>query len=219
MPHCCGTIGPGYVFFHLVDTFFSLSVLYSHHTIWFCIPNRCHNFNIAFTHSLEDHGWTVDTEIEHPLHTMGLPLEKLQGTEAENEECTTRQFQEIASEKRALILRNSHTGGHRYAGNCIVSLAFPYYVYHFFFRPNPIPSNSCFGWKCVPTCGSFVSPFSDIVRRTLFSSPTNLHLLSRFTRLKARVFGMDEYPRTKLNPLSLKRWKKGWSSHHCSEEE
>ncbi|GAW01849.1 sucrose cleavage family protein [Lentinula edodes] len=86
--------------------------------------NRCHiaaaQLGQAFTHSLEDHGWTVDTEIEHPLHTMGPPLEKLQGTEAENEECTTRQFQEIASEKRALILRNSHTGGHRYAGNCII---------------------------------------------------------------------------------------------------
>ncbi|KIK65500.1 hypothetical protein GYMLUDRAFT_38975 [Collybiopsis luxurians FD-317 M1] len=86
--------------------------------------NRCHiaaaQLGQAFTQALEDHGWTVDTEIEHPSHCMGPPLEDLSGTDEENEERITRQLQEIASEKKALILRNSHTGGHRYAGNCII---------------------------------------------------------------------------------------------------
>ncbi|KAJ3723228.1 Sucrase/ferredoxin-like-domain-containing protein [Lentinula raphanica] len=86
--------------------------------------NRCHiaaaQLGQAFTRTLEDHGWTVDTEIEHPLHRMGPPLEELQGTDEENEEQIMKQVQELATEKRALILRNSHTGGHRYAGNCII---------------------------------------------------------------------------------------------------
>ncbi|KAF5393817.1 hypothetical protein D9757_000225 [Collybiopsis confluens] len=89
--------------------------------------NRCHvaaaQLGQAFTRSLEEHGWTVDTEIEHPSHCMGSPLEELTGTDEENEEAVTRQLQEIASEKKALILRNSHIGGHRYAGNCIVSVS------------------------------------------------------------------------------------------------
>ncbi|KAJ4472257.1 Sucrase/ferredoxin-like-domain-containing protein [Lentinula aciculospora] len=86
--------------------------------------NRCHiaaaQLGQAFEHSLEEHGWTVDTEIEHPVHSVGPPLEELQGTEEENEERIAKQYQELALEKKALILRNSHTGGHRYAGNCII---------------------------------------------------------------------------------------------------
>ncbi|KAE9399027.1 hypothetical protein BT96DRAFT_920384 [Gymnopus androsaceus JB14] len=81
--------------------------------------NRCHiaaaQLGQAFTQSLEEHGWSVDTEIEHP---SGPPLEE-QGTEQEGERIT-KQLQELGSEKKALILRNSHTGGHRYAGNCII---------------------------------------------------------------------------------------------------
>lgn len=86
----------------------------------FGIPGSL-SISIAFTQSLEDHGWSVDTEIEHP---SGPPLEELQKTDQEDDELVTKQLQEFASEKKALILRNSHTGGHRYAGNCIVSKLF-----------------------------------------------------------------------------------------------
>ncbi|KAK1228900.1 hypothetical protein PQX77_008058 [Marasmius sp. AFHP31] len=70
----------------------------------------------AFTHSLESQGYHVDTELEHP---DDKPLE-----EAENQkEAVEKHLREYATSKKALVLRNSHTGGHKFAGNCIVSLA------------------------------------------------------------------------------------------------
>ncbi|THV05512.1 hypothetical protein K435DRAFT_961259 [Dendrothele bispora CBS 962.96] len=86
--------------------------------------NRCSiaaaKLGQAFTHELESRGWQVDTEIENPLHSMGMPLEEYQGTEEEQQENVLKQLQELATEKKALIVRNSHMGGHRYAGNCII---------------------------------------------------------------------------------------------------
>ncbi|KAK7470890.1 hypothetical protein VKT23_002306 [Stygiomarasmius scandens] len=86
--------------------------------------NRCSiaaaKLGHAFTHELESRGWQVDTEIEHPLHSMGMPLEEYQGTEEEQQEYVLKQLQELSTEKKALIVRNSHMGGHRYAGNCII---------------------------------------------------------------------------------------------------
>jgi hypothetical protein len=35
-----------------------------------------------------------------------------------------RQLKELPAQRKALILKNSHIGGHRYAGNCIVSISF-----------------------------------------------------------------------------------------------
>ncbi|KAF9076404.1 Sucrase/ferredoxin-like-domain-containing protein [Rhodocollybia butyracea] len=87
--------------------------------------NKCHiasaKLGQAFTQCLEHRGWTVDTEInEYSLHSVGSPLEESSGTENEKEEHIAKQLQELVSEKKVLILRNSHTGGHRYAGNCII---------------------------------------------------------------------------------------------------
>ncbi|KAF5369867.1 hypothetical protein D9758_001271 [Tetrapyrgos nigripes] len=86
--------------------------------------NRCSiaaaKLGQAFTHELESRGWTVDTEIEHPLHSMGVPLEEYQGTEEEQQEFVMKQLQELPGQQKALIIRNSHMGGHRYAGNCII---------------------------------------------------------------------------------------------------
>lgn len=86
--------------------------------------NRCSiaaaKLGQAFTHELESRGWKVDTEIEHPLHSMGMPLEEYQGTEEEQQEYVLKQLQELPAQKTALIVRNSHMGGHRYAGNCII---------------------------------------------------------------------------------------------------
>jgi hypothetical protein len=52
---------------------------------------------------------------------MGPALEDLRGT-IEPEEYITRQLKTSSAEKRVLILRSSHVGGHKYAGNCIVSI-------------------------------------------------------------------------------------------------
>lgn len=72
----------------------------------------------AFTQTLESKGWTVDTQLEHP---MDEPLEDFVGSPEEQEENIIRRLQKLQDAKKALIIRNSHIGGHRYAGNCIVS--------------------------------------------------------------------------------------------------
>ena len=66
-------------------------------------------------------GWDADTQLEHPSLSMGIPLEDLDVTLEKREENISSQLKEIADVKRALILKVSHTGGHKYAGNCIVS--------------------------------------------------------------------------------------------------
>ncbi|KAK0490735.1 Sucrase/ferredoxin-like-domain-containing protein [Armillaria novae-zelandiae] len=71
----------------------------------------------AFTQTLESKGWTVDTQLEHP---MDDPLEEFVGSPEEQEENIIRHLQELQGVKKALIIRNSHIGGHRYAGNCII---------------------------------------------------------------------------------------------------
>ncbi|KAF8916766.1 Sucrase/ferredoxin-like-domain-containing protein [Mucidula mucida] len=71
----------------------------------------------AFSQSLESKGWTVDTQLEHPIDD---PLEDFGGTEEEQEANVVRQLQDLQGTRSALIVRNSHIGGHRYAGNCII---------------------------------------------------------------------------------------------------
>ncbi|KAJ7108659.1 Sucrase/ferredoxin-like-domain-containing protein [Mycena epipterygia] len=71
----------------------------------------------AFTDSLERRGWSIDTQLEHIIDP---PLEKLSGTEEEKDAHITHTLRELQSAKKALILYNSHMGGHRYAGNCII---------------------------------------------------------------------------------------------------
>jgi hypothetical protein len=76
-------------------------------------------YHLAFSQTLEDEGWEVHTQLEDPT---GPPLEDYpdeHGKEAE----LGRRLQELDESlpKRALILKTSHIGGHRYAGNVIVS--------------------------------------------------------------------------------------------------
>jgi hypothetical protein len=75
----------------------------------------------AFIKTLEMQGWDADTQLEHPSLSMGIPLEDLDVTPEKREENISSQLKECADMKRALILKVSHTGGHKYAGNCIVS--------------------------------------------------------------------------------------------------
>lgn len=76
---------------------------------------------LALIKSLEAHGWDADTQVEHPSLTMGLPLEDLNVTPEERDENVAEQLKQSADSKRALIVKVSHVGGHKYAGNCIVS--------------------------------------------------------------------------------------------------
>jgi hypothetical protein len=69
---------------------------------------------------LEHYGWDADTQLECPSYTYGSPLEDLAATVEEREEIIQTQLKESAVSKRALIVKVSHIGGHKYAGNCIV---------------------------------------------------------------------------------------------------
>lgn len=63
--------------------------------------------------------------MEYPSLTMGLPLEDLNVTPEERAENIAEQLKQSAESKRALIVKVSHIGGHKYAGNCIVSVRSP----------------------------------------------------------------------------------------------
>ncbi|KAF7351324.1 hypothetical protein MSAN_01563900 [Mycena sanguinolenta] len=71
----------------------------------------------VFTDALHRRGWTVDTQIEHIIDP---PLEKFTGTAEEKEAHVINTLKTLQTAKKALILFNSHMGGHRYAGNCII---------------------------------------------------------------------------------------------------
>ncbi|KAJ6627957.1 Sucrase/ferredoxin-like-domain-containing protein [Mycena sp. CBHHK59/15] len=71
----------------------------------------------AFTESLERRGWTVDTQLEHIIDP---PLERFSGTPEEKEAQIVQELRQLRAAKKALILFNSHMGGHEYAGNTII---------------------------------------------------------------------------------------------------
>lgn len=83
---------------------------------------------LAFQTSLEREGWEVHTQVEDPA-LSGAPLEEFQGSEDEKQAEVLRQLKSIAVEnadqKRALVLYNSHMGGHKFAGNVIVGCSSP----------------------------------------------------------------------------------------------
>jgi len=76
----------------------------------------------AFIKQLEAQGWEADTQLEDPSLMMGPSLEDLRITPEERQENITSQLKESTESKRALIVKVSHVGGHKYAGNCIVSI-------------------------------------------------------------------------------------------------
>ena len=105
-------------------------------------------FFLDFTRELESEGWHVDTDIED-LSSSNPNLESLGQTKEEREAAALSQLQQLypppsssdsespnstnglsngngnPQEKKALILKNSHIGGHKFAGNAIVSLPPP----------------------------------------------------------------------------------------------
>lgn len=76
-------------------------------------------FRKAFIKSLEARGWEADSHLSHP---NGSALEDLENrTPSERVNILAEQLKENAASKRALILKVSHFGGHKYAGNAVVS--------------------------------------------------------------------------------------------------
>ncbi|KAJ6599299.1 Sucrase/ferredoxin-like-domain-containing protein [Mycena vulgaris] len=71
----------------------------------------------AFIESLQRKGWTADTQLEHIVEP---PLEDFSGTPEEKALYIEDELRALPAAKKVLILRNSHMGGHKYAGNCIM---------------------------------------------------------------------------------------------------
>ncbi|KAL1761387.1 Sucraseferredoxin-like protein [Schizophyllum commune] len=87
--------------------------------------NRCaiaaKTLETSFCQVLASRGWQADTRLEDPTVEMGTdPLEAFRGTAKEKEAHIRSQLKGLQNEKRALILKNSHMGGHKFAGNCII---------------------------------------------------------------------------------------------------
>ncbi|EPT03691.1 hypothetical protein FOMPIDRAFT_1022273 [Fomitopsis schrenkii] len=74
----------------------------------------------TFTAALEREGWEVHTQVEDPS-LSGPPLEDLTGTEEEKRAKIEKRLKDAAEHKRVLIIRNSHMGGHKFAGNVIIN--------------------------------------------------------------------------------------------------
>ncbi|KAJ7174148.1 Sucrase/ferredoxin-like-domain-containing protein [Mycena crocata] len=109
----------------LAESPFSTWVLPYSCVITFCSHKRRDNrcgisaplLQGAFIESLERRGWTVDTQLEHIIDP---PLEKFRGTEEEKNAHITATLKTLQMANRALVLYNSHMGGHKYAGTCMI---------------------------------------------------------------------------------------------------
>jgi len=85
--------------------------------------NRCSIASVKleeeFTRCLHNHDWEIHTQLEDLASTVGPSLESLSTPEEQTAD-VLRQLKALPAEQKALILKNSHTGGHKYAGNCII---------------------------------------------------------------------------------------------------
>ncbi|CAE6487088.1 unnamed protein product [Rhizoctonia solani] len=88
--------------------------------------NRCHIaapvLEDAFTTSLSTLGWDVHTQIDDPAEHGQPALEDLPEPRAEDTKERLQWLRKPESDfaQRVLILRNSHMGGHKFAGNVII---------------------------------------------------------------------------------------------------
>ncbi|TFK76138.1 hypothetical protein BDN72DRAFT_786551, partial [Pluteus cervinus] len=106
--------------------------------------NRCSiaapKLERAFIQCLEERGWSADTALEDPSITLGKPIEEYEGTAEERDEHIMGQLKEVAAAKRVLIIRNSHMGGHKYAGNCILYTPQGSSIWYGRVTPHEVPS-------------------------------------------------------------------------------
>ncbi|CAE6462348.1 unnamed protein product [Rhizoctonia solani] len=77
---------------------------------------------LSFTTSLSSLGWDVHTQIDDPAEHGQPALEDLPEPRAEATREQLRSLRKPESDfaQRVLILRNSHMGGHKFAGNVII---------------------------------------------------------------------------------------------------
>lgn len=74
----------------------------------------------AFIHYLGLRGWHVDTDID-PAICHESAFEDLGSSGEDLDRRLNEKLEESSASERALILFTSHIGGHKFAGNCIVS--------------------------------------------------------------------------------------------------
>ncbi|KAJ7045912.1 Sucrase/ferredoxin-like-domain-containing protein [Mycena alexandri] len=118
-PHLPRFLGSG------VESGFSTWVLPYSCVITFCSHKRrdkrcgisAPKLETAFTNALQGRGWTVDNQLDYILDP---PLEKFKGSEQEKAADVLDTLKTLRTAKKALILHNSHMGGHAYAGNCMI---------------------------------------------------------------------------------------------------
>ncbi|KAG2151993.1 Sucrase/ferredoxin-like-domain-containing protein [Suillus cothurnatus] len=72
----------------------------------------------TFHQYLEREGWEVHTDLYNL--TSEPSLESRASSSTETEQLIETQLKSLHAERRALILKNSHVGGHKFAGNCII---------------------------------------------------------------------------------------------------
>ncbi|KIP07026.1 hypothetical protein PHLGIDRAFT_433946 [Phlebiopsis gigantea 11061_1 CR5-6] len=86
--------------------------------------NRCHiaapKLEHGLAHALGLAGWEVHTQPDDPAAHGTAPLEHLAGSAEERDAAYDTLLHEAAAAQRALIVKVSHVGGHKFAGNCII---------------------------------------------------------------------------------------------------
>ncbi|EMD40810.1 hypothetical protein CERSUDRAFT_62787 [Gelatoporia subvermispora B] len=110
----------------------------------------------ALTHALEREEWEVHTQVDDPT-LAGGPLEELQGSDEERDAELLRRLRTLdvkqSSHKRALIVRVSHIGGHKFAGNVIINTPQGVSVWYGRVTPHEVPSivkETIIGGKVLP---------------------------------------------------------------------
>lgn len=137
---------------------------------------------------MQAEGWDVHTQLEDPT---GPPLEDYpDGDEKEAE--LSRRLQELDEglPKRALILKTSHIGGHKYAGNVIVRVPLTFVQKKFFAWSadgcGGLDLRASRGWRLVRSCVDA----RGLVHRT-YDHSRRAHIASFIARrrqsLKARL--------------------------------
>ncbi|KDQ20689.1 hypothetical protein BOTBODRAFT_26706 [Botryobasidium botryosum FD-172 SS1] len=120
---------------------------------------RCHiaapKLEDALITSLESIGWEAHTQPDDP-DTLGPALETIPGSPEERDAAFVSRLKNVDDEydqKRVLIVRVSHTGGHKYAGNMILCFPQGASVWYGKMTPHEVPEvvrQTIVGGKIMP---------------------------------------------------------------------
>jgi len=121
---------------------------------------RCHiaapKLEDALITSLESIGWEAHTQLDDP-DTLGPALETTPGSPEERDTAFVARLKDVDNEydnKRVLIVRVSHTGGHKYAGNMIICFPQGASVWYGRMTPHEVPEvvrHTIIGGKILPS--------------------------------------------------------------------